>query len=87
MTGLRKPDARAFTSACEALGAIPAEAILVGDRIDVDIAPAKACGWVAIQFLGGRHRRQRPRTAAETPDAVVTDVHELEAAILAMLGV
>lgn len=64
----------------------PVECILVGDRIDADIAPAKAAGMATIQFRSGRWRRQRPRSAAETPDAVVTDVAELEAALLQLLG-
>ena len=63
----------------------PAECILVGDRIDADIAPAKATGMATIQFRSGRWRRQRPRSAVETPDAVVTDVAELEAAIAALV--
>jgi putative hydrolase of the HAD superfamily len=63
----------------------PAECILVGDRIDADVAPAKAAGMATIQFRSGRWRRQRPRSAAETPDAVVTDVAELEAAIAALV--
>ncbi len=64
----------------------PTECILVGDRIDVDIAPAKEAGMATIQFRSGRWRRQRPRSAAETPDAVVTDVAELETAILELLN-
>jgi HAD superfamily hydrolase (TIGR01549 family) len=80
-TGLRKPDPRAFTTAAQGLGVAPAQCIMVGDRIDNDIAPAKAVGMAAILFRCGRHRKQRPRSAAETPDAVVTDVPELEAAI------
>ena len=64
----------------------PAECILVGDRIDADITPAKAAGMATIQFRSGRWRRQRPRSAAETPDAVVTDVAELEKAILELLN-
>ena len=68
------------------LGLAPAECILVGDRIDADITPAKAAGMATIQFRSGRWRRQRPRSAAETPDAVVTDVAELEAAILELLN-
>ena len=63
----------------------PAECILVGDRIDADITPAKAAGMRTIQFRSGRWRRQRPRSAAETPDGVVTDVAELEAAITALV--
>ena len=59
----------------------PADCIMVGDRIDNDIVPAKALGMAAILLRSGRHRRQRPRSPAEEPDAVVTDVLELEAAI------
>jgi putative hydrolase of the HAD superfamily len=75
----------ALTRACEALEVAPAETIMVGDRIDSDVAPARALGMAAIQFRVGRHRRQRPRSPAEEPDAVVTDVRELEAAIDALL--
>ena len=85
VTGYSKPDPRAFLSAAQALGAAPAQCIMVGDRIDNDIAPAKALGMAAIQLRGGRHRRQRPRHQAEEPDAVVTDVPELEAAILGLI--
>ena len=62
----------------------PTECILVGDRLDKDVAPAKARGMATIQFRSGRYRKQRPRHEAETPDAVVTDVVELEAALRAM---
>lgn len=63
-----------------------AQCILVGDRLDADIAPAKAVGMATIQFRSGRWRRQRPRSEAETPDAVVTDVAELEAVLRQLLG-
>ena len=85
VTGLRKPDPRAFLLAAQALGVAPADCIMVGDRIDNDVVPAKGLGMAAIQLRSGRHRRQRPRTPAEEPDAVVTDVPELEAAILDLL--
>src|SRR5262249_30567338 len=86
VTGLRKPDLRAFEAAAEALGVPAPGCIMVGDRIDNDIAPAKALGMAAIQFRGGRHRRQRPRNPAEEPDALVTDVLELEEAIGVLLA-
>jgi FMN phosphatase YigB (HAD superfamily) len=62
------------------------DCIMVGDRLDTDIAPAKARGMATILFRSGRYRRQRPRSAAEDPDAVVTDVPELEAAISTLLS-
>ncbi|MBI3199508.1 MAG: HAD family hydrolase [Rhodospirillales bacterium] len=86
LTGLRKPDPRAFAAAAEALGLAPSACIMVGDRIDNDIVPAKSVGMAAIRFKTGRYRRQIPRSAAETPDADVTDVRELDEAIAALLG-
>ena len=62
----------------------PSQCLFVGDRLDKDIAPAKRQGMATIQFRSGRWRKQRPRNDAETPDAVVTDVQELEDAILQM---
>ena len=86
LTGFSKPDPRAFQAAAEALGVVSAECIMVGDRIDNDIAPAKTLGMAAILLRSGRHRRQRPRSSAEEPDVVVTDVLELEAAINSLLS-
>ena len=86
LTGFSKPDPRAFQAAAEALGMTPAECIMVGDRIDNDIVPAKALGMTTILLRAGRHRRQRPRSPEEEPDAVVTDVMELEAAINSLLS-
>ena len=63
----------------------PRACIFVGDRLDRDIAPAKAAGMATVQFRSGRYRRQRPRGEAETPDAAVTDVAELETAIAGLL--
>jgi len=63
-------------------GVPAAECIMVGDRLDIDIAPAKALGMATILFRTGRHRRQKPRSPAEAPDIEVTDVQELEQAIL-----
>lgn len=68
-----------------AVDTVPDGCLMVGDRLDKDIAPAKALGMVTIRFRTGRHRRQKPRGPAEMPDAEVTDVSELEAAIAALL--
>jgi HAD superfamily hydrolase (TIGR01549 family) len=84
-TGLRKPDPDVFVAAAETLRTTPGECVMVGDRIDNDIAPAKALGMAAILIRSGRHRRQKPRAPTEAPDAIVTDVPELEAAIANLL--
>ncbi|MCH7971440.1 MAG: HAD family hydrolase [Chloroflexi bacterium] len=79
-TGLRKPDPRLLLHACEGLGVVPEEAIMVGDRIDNDIVPARMLGMTAIRFVSGRHANQKPRSWAEAPDADVRTVGELQIA-------
>src|SRR4029078_11692869 len=80
--GLRKPDPRFLLRCCEGLGIAPEACIMVGDRIDNAVAPAKLLGMKAVLFRTGRHAGQLPRSADEVPDAVVTDRDGLEAAIM-----
>jgi putative hydrolase of the HAD superfamily len=84
--GYKKPDVRIFLRACEELAIQPADCIMVGDRIDNDIWPAKTLGMRAILFRTGRHVRQQPRTWEELADAGVHDVAALESAIWRMVG-
>lgn len=84
--GFRKPDVRLFLRACEDLGVEPKECIMVGDRIDNDIAPAKLLGMRAVLFRTGRHIRQQPRSWRELPDAEVWSTEELDAALEALLN-
>jgi len=79
--GARKPDPSAFLAVTEVLGVAPADCVMVGDRIDNDIAPARQLGMAAILLRSGRHRRQRPRDEWGTADAEVRDVPGLEEAI------
>jgi HAD superfamily hydrolase (TIGR01509 family) len=83
--GFHKPDVRLFLRACEVLAVEPAECIMVGDRIDNDIFPARVLGMRTVLFRTGRHIRQQPRSPAEVPDAVVEDVEELRNAILRLV--
>jgi putative hydrolase of the HAD superfamily len=82
--GLHKPDPRLFLAACAALDVPPAACLMVGDRIDNDIAPARALGMATVLFRTGRHRRQQPRTWLERPDAEVRDTAGLRAALRAL---
>jgi len=82
---LRKPDPRFFLHITEALGRPPEECVMVGDRIDNDIAPARALGMATIRFRTGRHAAQRPRTWLEAPDAEVDNLPALRAALAAVL--
>jgi HAD superfamily hydrolase (TIGR01549 family) len=86
VVGLRKPDPRLFLAACDALGVAPADCVMVGDRIDNDIAPAKALGMRAVRLRAGRHAGQRPRSWREVPDEEVNDVPGLAAALGRLIG-
>jgi HAD superfamily hydrolase (TIGR01662 family) len=84
--GYRKPDVRLFLRACEDLGVTPDECIMVGDRIDNDIVPARWLGMRAVLFRTGRHVDQQPRTWRELPDAEVRDVSELAITLDALIS-
>ena len=79
--GYRKPDPRLFLAACSSMDVKPERCVMVGDRIDNDIAPARLLGMGTILLRTGRHRRQQPRSWDEAPDHEVADVPELRAAL------
>lgn len=82
--GYRKPDVRIFLRACEDLQVDPEECVMVGDRIDNDIAPANMLGMRTILFRTGRHIAQQPRSVNELPNFEVTNVDELGRALAHM---
>jgi HAD superfamily hydrolase (TIGR01662 family) len=84
--GLRKPDVRLFLRACESLGVAPGECIMVGDRIDNDIASANTLGMRTVLFRTGRHIAQQPRSWDEVPCVEVTSVDELARALDRIIG-
>jgi putative hydrolase of the HAD superfamily len=51
----------------------PTECIMVGDRIDNDVVPAKLLGMKTVLLRTGRHREQMPRSWDERPDFEVED--------------
>ena len=83
--GFRKPDVRLFLRACEDLGVAPEECVMVGDRIDNDIVPAKLLGMRTVRIRSGRHASQEPRSWDEAPDAEAADAAGILAAIEAIL--
>ena len=83
--GFRKPDVRLFLRACEALGVSPEECVMVGDRIDNDIVPAKWLGMRAVRFRTGRHIAQQPRSWTEVPDVEAASVAALEEGIRSLV--
>jgi putative hydrolase of the HAD superfamily len=83
--GFRKPDVRLFLRACSELGVEPSECIMVGDRIDNDVVPAKLLGIRTVLIRTGRHRAQQPRSWDERPDVEVERTEDLLPAILSLV--
>jgi putative hydrolase of the HAD superfamily len=83
--GFKKPDVRLFLRACEDLDVDPAACIMVGDRIDNDIVPAKLLGMRTVLLRTGRHREQRPRSWDDLPDAEAEDAAGILKAIEGLL--
>lgn len=75
--GERKFDA--FASIAARTGALPERCLSVGNRVDTDVAEARAQGWKACWVRLGEHARMVPETELERPDFQVDDIEELAA--------
>lgn len=82
VVGVSKPDPVIFRWAFEQAGCIASEAIMVGDRPDHDIAPAKGLGMPTIRFRRGLlYSLYDPRSDVERADIVVREVSRLIPAV------
>ncbi|UUZ86017.1 HAD family hydrolase [Paenibacillus sp. P26] len=63
--GFSKPDPRLFRMALEEASCPPGEAVMIGDRIDNDILPAKQLGMKAVWVRQGDARYQPRRRRAK----------------------
>jgi len=75
--GMQKPEGRFFAYALRQAACLPGAALMVGDRIDRDIGPAKAAGWRTARLLRGPHAKQAPRNEGERADIEVRSLLEL----------
>ncbi len=80
--GVAKPDPAIFQIALERAGCCPEEAVMTGDRLDNDIAPAKRLGMKTIWIKRGFGGLSSIRTPGEKPDFIVKDLSELQRLIL-----
>ena len=69
--GLSKPDPRIFRLALDKAGCQPHEAVMIGDRPDNDIYPAKQLGIRTIRIRQGSAVVQKPCTPEYEADATV----------------
>jgi hypothetical protein len=56
--GLEKPDPAIFKLALDRAGCAASQAVIIGDRLDNDIRPARLLGWKTIRVLQGFARFQ-----------------------------
>lgn len=75
--GLEKPDPRIFELALKRADCLPGHAVMIGDRLDNDILPAKRLGLKTIWIRQGFGGMGRPLTEMDTPDHCVNDLGEL----------
>ena len=72
--GLAKPDPAFFQLALQRAGCLPQEAVMVGDRLDNDILPAKKCGMKTIWVRQGF---AKCKAASELPDFTVDSLADI----------
>lgn len=78
--GVAKPDPAIFERAFKLAGCQPEEAVMIGDRLDNDIVPAKKLGLKAIWVKQGFNAYQNVELIEEEyrPDAAVENLLELK---------
>ncbi len=82
--GFRKPHPKAFLPALEAVDVAPEEAAFVGDRLDMDIAGARAVGMTAV--LTTQYRQEDAEAGPVRPDVVISHLGELVPYVDSRLG-
>jgi putative hydrolase of the HAD superfamily len=76
-----KPDQRFFMYIADKLRIPLEQSVMVGDRQDNDIIPAKMMGMKTIRFSCGLHQDQEIRLPTELPDKLIKSLKELPSAI------
>ena len=75
--GMDKPEHRFFLHAMREVGCAPEEAVMVGDRIDNDIIPAKELGMHSIRVRTGYFAADTPKNDAEVADVTIDSLPEI----------
>jgi len=79
--GVSKPNPAIFERALREAGCKPQEAVMVGDRIDFDVEPARALGFHTVRIKWGPFRNQSPLRPGQVPEVEVTSLAEVPAAL------
>ena len=79
--GYQKPDHRIFRLALERAKTTAADSVMIGDRLDNDILPAKEVGLRTVWIVRGVAGTPMPPTKAHEPDFTIPDLSELPSVI------
>ena len=75
--GLSKPNRRIFETALQKSGCASDQAVMIGDRIDNDILPARQLGMHTVWVRQGFGQYWKITNEAEKPDYQVDNLAEL----------
>lgn len=75
--GVAKPDPKIFELALQRANCLPKEAIMIGDRVEKDIIPAKKLGMFTIWLKRGYGKYWNINSEDERPNFIINDLTEL----------
>lgn len=75
--GVAKPDRKIFDLALEAAECDAEKCLMVGDRLDNDVLPAKAVGMKTVWIKSGLAKLQSSSLAGEAADFLINSLTEL----------
>lgn len=75
--GCSKPDLRIFNLALEQAGCKPEETVMIGDRLDNDIIPAKQIGMKTVWVVQGFAKFKSIDNEIEQPDYTIESIGEI----------
>ncbi len=75
--GFSKPNPKIFLHALAAAKCQPEKALMVGDRLDNDIAPTKSLGMKTVRIKRGMMSIQKPLSTMEMADYEIYNLAEL----------
>lgn len=74
---LSKPNEKLFERALKLADCLPNEALMIGDRLENDIFPAKNIGMKTVRIVQGLFSVQKPLNRNYISDYEITDISEL----------
>jgi putative hydrolase of the HAD superfamily len=74
---MAKPDPAIFEWALQKAECCPQDAVMIGDRMDNDMAPANRLGMHTVRLLRGLAAYHKPQSADEKPEYTISSLAEL----------